>query len=246
MMVEERQKTAVLKPIYQITKRLMTNLKLSQQNMHYYANLINYYTVHDLRMRLKIEQTYPYLLCYVWKRYRQISDNLVIAFCCHFKQIEDKIKELSKDKFSQHVMNQREEFITMRRLAQLYVDDTLSDELSFGAVRQRAFSILSRDKLFSKVSNLGKKPPREVDFYWQTIDAVKCGIKSNLRYLVEALNFSSTNPESPWLPAIQWIKTEFPKPRRLAPEIGDCPDNTIPAKRKTVFNTAHSARNWYH
>ena len=62
MMVEERQKMAVLKPIYQITKRLLINLKLSQQNMDYYASLINYYTIHDLRERLQIDQTYLYSL----------------------------------------------------------------------------------------------------------------------------------------------------------------------------------------
>ena len=126
-------------------------------------------------------------------------------------------------------MSQHEESITMRRLAQLYVEDTLSDEISFGLVRQKAFSILSRDKLLSKVSNIGKKAPQEIDFYWQTIDTFQHKIKSNLRHLVAALNFSSINLESPWLSAIQWIKTEV-KPKHSAREIGDWPDNTIPAK----------------
>lgn len=237
MMIDERQKMIVLGPIYQITKRLLPSLKLSQQNMHYYANLINYYTIYDLRKRLKVEQTHLYLLCYAWKRYQQISDNLINAFCYHFKRIEDKARELSNARFAQHVMSQHEEFITMRRLAQLYVDDTLSDEVSFGLVRQKAFSILSRDELVNKVSNLGKKPAQEVDFYWQTIDTFKRTIKSNLRHLVETLNFSSTNQENPWLSAIQWIKTEFPKPQRLSPEITDCPDNTIPTKLQKYLTT---------
>jgi hypothetical protein len=80
MMIEEREKMFVLRPIYQMAEKLIPNLKLSQQNMHHYANLINYYTIHDLRERLKKEQTYLYLLCYAWKRYQQISDNLVDAF----------------------------------------------------------------------------------------------------------------------------------------------------------------------
>ena len=229
MIIDERKKMEILQPVYQITKRLLPNLKLSQQNMHYYANLVNYYTIYDLRKRLKIEQTFLYLLCYVWKRYQQISDNLISAFCYHFKQIDDKIKEASNTKFSEHVMSRHEESITMRRLAQLYVDDTLSDEVSFGLVRQKAFSILSRDKLISKVSSIGKKEPQEVDFYWQAIDTCKHKIKVNLRHLVAALNFSSVNPESPWLSAIQWIKTEV-KSKQSVQEIGDCPDNTIPTK----------------
>lgn len=118
MMIEERKKMETLRPIYQITKRLMPHLQLSQQNMYHYANLIHYYIVHDLRKRLKIEQTYLYLLCYAWKRYRQISDNLIDAFCYNCKQIEDKIKAVSGAKFSAHVMSQHEESMKMRALAQ--------------------------------------------------------------------------------------------------------------------------------
>lgn len=230
MMIEERQKMEMLKPIYQIVKRLLPQLKLSQQNIHNYANLIHYYTIHDLSKRLKIEQTYLYLLCYTWKRYQQISDNLINAFCYHFKQIENKIKESSDTKFSEHVMSQHEESIKMRSLAQLYVDEALPDEMSFGLVRKRAFLILSKEELLGTLSNTSKKPTQEVEFYWQAVDRFKRRIKSNLRHLVESLHFSSANEENPWLSAIEWIKTEFPQSQRLAPEISYCPDKTIPVK----------------
>ena len=49
MMIEERKKMDILRPIYQIIKRLLPSLGLSQQNMHYYANLVHYYSIHDLR-----------------------------------------------------------------------------------------------------------------------------------------------------------------------------------------------------
>ena len=38
-----------------------------------------------------------------------------------------------------------------------------------------------------------QKPTQEVDLYWQAIDSFKRRIKSNLRHLVESLNFSSAN-----------------------------------------------------
>ncbi len=237
MMIEERKKMSLLKPIYQITKRLFPKLGLSQQNMHYYANLINYYTIHDLRKRLKIEQTYLYLLCYTWKRYQQISDNLIRAFCYHFKQIEEKIKASSSAKFSEHVMSQHEEFIKMRRLAQLYVDDELSDEMSFGLVRQKAFSILSKEDLLRKTSNLSRKQKQEVDFFWQSTDYFKRGIKSNLRHLVASLNFSSISPDNPWLSAIEWIKTELPGSLKKTSNANDYPDNTIPLKLHQYLTT---------
>jgi TnpA family transposase len=237
MMREERDKVLVLKPVYQMIKRLIPYLKLSQQNMHYYASLINYYSIHELRERLKIEQTYLYLLCYAWKRYQQINDNLVHAFCHYFKQLEHKIKIHSSAKFSEHAISQHEESLKMRRLAQLYVDDSLSDEVSFGFVRQKAFLIVPRNELASKLSHFSKKTMQEVDFYWQSIDSFKFSIKSHLRPLVAALDFSSTHPENSWLEAIQWIRKAFPRAHKLAPQAKSCPPHTIPLKLYPYLTT---------
>ena len=69
-MVREREKRTKLELLYRIAKALLPKLAISQQNLHYYADLAIFYTVYDLR-RLKYEQTYLYLLCYAWHRYRQ-------------------------------------------------------------------------------------------------------------------------------------------------------------------------------
>jgi hypothetical protein len=63
-MAREREKRARLESLYRIAKALLPRLAISQQNLHYYASLANFYTVHDLR-GLKPEQTHLYLLCYV-------------------------------------------------------------------------------------------------------------------------------------------------------------------------------------
>ncbi len=59
---------------HRIAKVLLPTLEISQQNICYYASLAGFYTIYDLR-NLKSEQTYLYLLCYAWLRYRQLSDN---------------------------------------------------------------------------------------------------------------------------------------------------------------------------
>ncbi|MDD2465567.1 MAG: hypothetical protein PHI97_16340 [Desulfobulbus sp.] len=75
-----------------IAKALLPSLGISQLNIAYYASLANYYTIYDLR-RIKPGQTYLYLLCYAWQRYRQLSDNLVDALGYHLKKLEDDTKE---------------------------------------------------------------------------------------------------------------------------------------------------------
>ncbi len=107
-MAREREKRATLEPLHRIAKALLPKLGVSQQNLLYYASLANFYTVHDLR-NLKADQTYLYLLCYAWVRYRQLSDNLVDAMAYHMKQLEDESSAGAKQSFvAEQLRRQRE------------------------------------------------------------------------------------------------------------------------------------------
>jgi hypothetical protein len=139
-MAREREKRAKLEPIYPIAKTLLPRLAISQQNLHYYASLANFYTVYDLR-GLKPEQTHLYLLCYAWQRYRQFTDNLVDALCYHMKQLEDESKARSNNLFVTEQIRRQQETPRVGRLLLLYVDDTVADVTPFGDVRQCAFKI---------------------------------------------------------------------------------------------------------
>jgi hypothetical protein len=123
----------------------MPELGISQQNLHYYASLASFYTVHDLR-NLKPEQTHLYLLCYAWLRYRQLTDNLVDALAYHMKQLEDESSAAAKHFLAEQVRRQQET-PQVGRLLLLYVDDTVADATPFGDVRQRAYKIMPKDTL---------------------------------------------------------------------------------------------------
>jgi uncharacterized protein DUF4158 len=139
-MVQEREKRARLEPLYRIAKMLLPKLAISQQNLHYYASLANFYTVYDLR-RLKPEQTHLYLLCYAWQRYRQLTDNLVDALGYHMKQLEDESKARTNKQFFAEQMRHQQETPQARTLGSLlYVDDTVSDTTPFGERRASARS----------------------------------------------------------------------------------------------------------
>ena len=99
MMVSERRKRDTLAPMHHAAKNLLPRLGISQQNIDYYANLIHYYTIYDLR-RMRPGQSHLYLLCYAWRRYRQLSDNLVEAFEHHLRQIQQETKEDSETAYS--------------------------------------------------------------------------------------------------------------------------------------------------
>jgi hypothetical protein len=167
MMAAEREKLTAIKPLYQLAKKLLPQLKLSQQNIQYYSSLVDYYTIYDLRKKLKPEQTYLYLLCYIGQRYRKLNDNLIDAFCCHLTQFETEIKEKAKKEHSRYAIRQQNEWFVMRRLAQFFVNDDYSDEVRFGDIRQTAFTtVIAKEELLGKVSNADEKPLKEIDFKW--------------------------------------------------------------------------------
>jgi hypothetical protein len=47
-MAQEREKRARLELLYRIAKTLLPKLAVSQQNLHYYASLVNFYTVYEV------------------------------------------------------------------------------------------------------------------------------------------------------------------------------------------------------
>lgn len=236
MMTAEREKLETIKPLYKIAKGLLVKLNLSKQNILYYANLVNYYTIYDLRRIGKPEQTYLYLLCYIWQRYQQFNDNLIDAFCYHLKQLEDETKVHAKEQFSQHQRKEHHDKMIAGRLLQFLVDDDYSDELRFGNIRENAFRITPKEEVRNIVINFCEKPVREMDFRWESIDKLPHKFKIHLRPLVMALDFSSTLEKSPWLVALAWLKNTFAKEESLNQRpLEECPKETIPQRLRSFL-----------
>ncbi len=200
-MAREREKRTLLEPLHRIAKALLPKLDVSQQNLLYYASLANFYTVHDLR-HLKSVQTYLYLLCYAWQRYRQFTDNLVDAMAFHMKQLEDESSAVAKQSLNAVQGQHRQETQRVGRLLLLYVDDTVADATAFGDVRQRAYKIMPKDALQDTGQRMSVKPASKLALHWQAVDGLAERIRRHLRPLYAALDFSSVTPDSPWLAAL--------------------------------------------
>ena len=232
MMDAEREKLLKIKPLYQKAKLILPMLKLSQANIQHYASLVDYYDVYELRVKITPDQAYLYLLCYIWQRYRQLNDNLIDAFCFHLKQFEDYLKKKARETYTQHVMSQQAELLAIKKVARLFVADDLSDDLRFGDVRNEAFkTIITKERLQEQVSTLTEKSLKEIDFKWNAVDKYFHRFKIQLRPLMMALDFSSVTPDSPWLNAINWLKTIFNLKQQLNKRtMSDCPEGTLPKR----------------
>ena len=245
-MVLEREKHAILDPIYRIAKIHLPKLGISLQNLNYYANLANFYTIYDLRRLQPREQTYLYLLCYAWLRYRQLTDNLIDSACYHMKRIEDEIKvKKNKRYFLEQARRQQDETPRVGRLLLIYVDDKITDTTPFGTIRQRAFGIMPKETLMSTGQRLSAKPTTKLSLFWQTVDEVTNRTRRNQRPSYMMLNFSSKILDNPWVTALSWMKYTFAKQQRLSQRpLAECPKGTVPKRLRSyllVFDESGNA-----
>ena len=236
MMTMERQKHAMLAPLHQAAKELLPRLGISQQNIEYYASLVHYYTIFDLR-RMKPAQSHLYLLCYAWLRYRQLTDNLADAFAHHLQKIVDITRESSKVAYVQAQARRQQEAPRVGRVLRLYVDETVEDTTPFGAVRDRAFAILPREALISASMRLCKKPITQMALRWQATDRMAGKFKKNLRPLAMTLDLAAAQTANPWIAALRWMQSTFSRQQNLAQRpTAEIPDGTIPKKlRRHLF-----------
>lgn len=230
MMRLERQKRALLEPIYRIAKRLLPELGISQQNIAYYASLVHFYTIYDLR-RLQPGQTHLYLLCYAWHRYRQLNDNLVDALGYHMEKIEEDTKVSSAQQFSQAQAERQPEGAKVGQLLLLYVDEAVPDDTLFGAVRGKAYEIMPKEALLKTGQRLCEKPVSQMDLRWQAMDKVAGRIRKLLRPLAVTLEFASIASDSPPLAALRWMKSVYGRQQRLSQRpLSEIPPDTIPKR----------------
>ena len=236
-MVREREKRSRLEPLYLATKAVLPTLAISQQNLHHYASLVNFYTVYDLR-RMKPQQANLYLLCYAWQRYRQLTDNMVDALGYHTKQFEDLTKELAEQAFIEQQLKRQKESPRLGRLLLLYVDDAYADTTPFGTVRRRAFKIMPRAKLQLAGQRMSTRPSTQLTLRWEAVDKLAARVRRHLRPLYETLEPTAVDPENPWIAALTWMKNGFAKQQPLSQRPADeCHERTVPTRLRPYLLT---------
>lgn len=208
----ECKKHDTLKPLYETAKTIMPHLGISQQNIVYYASLIYFYTLYDLK-RFEKEQTYLYLLCYVVKRYQLINDNLVDALSYHVQKFEEEIKDNADQEELRDTgkIDQK-----VGRILLMFFDEKLNQRMYWGTACKKAFQILPKETMRSIGEKLVKKPHRKQSLRWEERDKAAIRYKRYLRPLLARIDFESLLPENPLLKAIHWVKNIVQKKKPIS------------------------------
>jgi Domain of unknown function (DUF4158) len=84
--------------IYEKSQILMPKLGLSEQNIIYYANLAEFYTIQKLKRFTDKNLVRLYLLCYVHRRFLKINDHLISSLIQKMTKYADDANDYQRSK----------------------------------------------------------------------------------------------------------------------------------------------------
>lgn len=205
--------------LYKVSCTVLPQLKISQQNINYYASLAYYYNIYELR-RFNLEQSALYLLCYVWQKYQKIVDNLADAFCHKVKKFDDDAKKAAAQKILEEQAKHQARMHSVASLLALFVNDAFGQDIPYKEMQPVIFNILPKEEMQISIDYLSNKVDVSA-VKWEFIDKNIGQIKRNLRLLVQRLDFSSSPANEGWIKIVEHFKQIFKnkKPLVLSPEM---------------------------
>ena len=182
-------KQQLIMGIYQQSKMLMPKLGLSEQNIIYYANLAEFYSIPKLRRFSDKNLVRLYLLCYVHRRFLKINDHLVSSLIQKMSKYVDEADDYQRSKITLMETTDTQLRQQAYQVMAINIDKCIPDD----QVRAKAFEVIPLAD-YQQFLNDFKKPNVDRDFYrWQYYGNIALTIKRNIRPLFKALEFSCTN-----------------------------------------------------
>lgn len=211
---QEVHRRQTLTSLYYFTLNFLPLLKISNENIKYYASLIQYYSIYKLR-RMNAQIVYVYLLCFIFNRFQKVNDNLVNSFIYYVDKYIGVAKEASQTEVSSLKIESNENLEKAGEVLNLFINDSILDITPFGEVKNMAFGILEKEKfpLMSKyISNVKFD---EVEYEWKHCEKLAPTIKRNLRPIFLAMELRSPRKDAPLIAAVTFLKDTLRNKKNL-------------------------------
>jgi len=196
------------KSLYQSAKIIIPKLKLSNQNINYYANLAVHYPINDLQKLSQTKQAI-YILCHIYHRYQKINDNLMVSYFHYVSKFKDVAGARAREHIFKEKLEINEDSKQAATILRFFDDDNISDKETFGSVRKRAYKHIKKGK-FSAVSDYLEGILFDYhETKWDEIAKLKPQITKNIRPIFKSLEFTSHNNQDSILTAIKFLKNYF-------------------------------------
>jgi hypothetical protein len=215
-----------LHPFYELARRLLPHLHISNESIKYYASLVTYYSVFRLK-QLDERLVHVYLLCFVSHRYQRLHDHLITSLIYHVRRYADAAKDAAKERVYTSRVEGNDHVHKAGQVLKLFTDGNIAPQTPFQDVQTHAFGILERPKLEFIADHLATHARfDETAFQWDHLDQLAPQFKRHVRPLLLAVDFAATSAHAPLITAVHFLRTAFQKGRSL----GHYPSDTFPTR----------------
>ena len=209
-MMKEIEKKNASELLFKSAKQIIPMLDLSEQNIGYYASLVDYYSVDRLK-ELSYDTVRLYVLCYITYRFEKIHDNLISIFFYRMGIYHKKAKDYAKNAVYDHKIETSGYGKIAADILDLLPDDTIHDP----HIRPKAFQLFAKEDFSRLTDYLRHQSFDEAQFKWAYYLTIGKTIAKNLRPLVRAIDFDCDDRNDPLMHALTFIKETFANKQSL-------------------------------
>ena len=188
-MMQEISKHHKNKNIYRFAHHVLPKLKISRQNIQHYAYLAEHYTVYKLQ-RMNPGKAKLYLLCFIFYRFQQINDNLVNCLLYWTDKYVQEAKEYAKERIYEYKLENNSHIAKVVEILDLFTDETIPETTEFKNIKDKAFSILAKDKFSLVKQYLSGVQFDKTEYEWEGLLQIFPKVRKNLRPIFLCLDFS--------------------------------------------------------
>ena len=222
-----------MRELYELSQKLLPHLKISNENIRYYASLVDYYSVYKLR-RLGESVVYVYLLCFIQHRYQKLHDNLIQSLLHHVRKHSDEAKAAAKELVYNVKVATNADLQKAGKVLKLFTDDDVAGSVPFEEVRKKAFAVINAAELEFVAQYLATRAGfDETGFQWQHLDNAALRFKLTLRPILQGVELTATAADDPLMEAACFLEEACRSGKPLgAYKEEDIPLRWIPEKMK--------------
>jgi TnpA family transposase len=238
---QEGERRRFFQPLYDFARTFLSAAGLSNDSVRYYASLVEFYTVYKLQ-RMAAPTARLYLLCFAYHRLQDINDNLIEAFIHLVNGYERDAKLSAKESVYQAKTAAAANLKAAGQVLNLFVDPSIPTHTPFGAVQEKAFTLLPREQFPSVTHYRSDAEFDEAGFEWAYYVRMSHAFKVNLRHLFSELDFAGRVEDTPLLKAVNFLQAALRQsktPRQI--KASEFPLAVIPkGLRRYLFAAAPS------
>ncbi len=183
-----------LQAIFPAIKEAISTIGISKQNIEYFSSLVHVYTITRLR-ELSKETFALYMTCYLYQRYRQMTDILVHAFKYHTQKIVDESSSEAKKQLFDEIADFSKNFKKTGSLIQTFVSDQFKEDTPFCDVLAHVYSIVPRDKMPAIINYFNDIESSTKKYQWEYYEKHHNKIIKTLRKIFLCLDLYASQDE---------------------------------------------------